>query len=273
MTPAGRRARIALLAAVALAAGVIALLAPPVRQDLTYHDFADHRVVLGLPHGLNVLSNVGFLVAGAWTLARAGRAALPGWERVAGIVFGVGLLLTGLGSAWYHAAPSNVSLVWDRLPLSALFPTVFAVVIGDRVSVAAGRALLAPLALGAVASVLWWQATDDLRAYALAQFLPILLIPLMLILLPGRRPAVPLVWGIALYAIGKLTEVTDKALFALGGLVSGHTLKHLLAAAAATMIGCWLIPSGADGPKANGASARRGRSDPSVPARRPRVQA
>ena len=246
MTPAARRARIASLAAVALAAGVIALLVPPVRQDLAYHDFADHRVVLGLPYGLNVLSNVGFLAAGAWALARVGRAALPGWERVAGIVFGVGLLLTGLGSAWYHAAPSNVSLVWDRLPLSALFPTVFAVVIGDRVSVAAGRALLAPLALGAVASVLWWQATDDLRAYGLAQFLPMLLIPLMLMLLPGRRPAAPLVWGIVLYAIGKLTEVTDRAVFALGGLVSGHTLKHLLAAAAATMIACWLIPERTD---------------------------
>jgi predicted membrane channel-forming protein YqfA (hemolysin III family) len=248
VTPAARRARIASLGAVALAAGVIALLVPPVRQDLAYHEFADRRAVLGLPYGLNVLSNVGFLAAGAWTLARVSRAALPGWERMAGIVFGVGLLLTGLGSAWYHAAPSNAALVWDRLPLSALFPTVFAVVIGDRVSSAAGRALLAPLALGAVASVLWWQATDDLRAYGLAQFLPMLLIPLMLILLPGRRPATLLVWGIALYAIGKLAEVTDHTLFALGQILSGHTLKHLLAAIAATVIAGWLIPSGAEEP-------------------------
>jgi hypothetical protein len=116
------------------------------------------------------------------------------------------------------------------------------------VSSAAGRALLAPLALGAVASVLWWQATDDLRAYGLAQFLPMLLIPLMLILLPGRRPATLLVWGIALYAIGKLAEVTDHTLFALGQILSGHTLKHLLAAIAATVIAGWLIPSGAEEP-------------------------
>jgi hypothetical protein len=80
VTPAARRARIASLVAVALAAGVIALLVPPVRQDLTYHEFADRRTVLGLPYGLNVLSNVGFLAAGAWTLARVSRAALPGWE-------------------------------------------------------------------------------------------------------------------------------------------------------------------------------------------------
>jgi len=232
--------RVGLLVAVALAALVVATLVSPIRQDLAYHDFADRRVVLGVPHGLNVLSNAGFLLAGAWSLVRVARAALPAWELGAGFVFALGLLLTGLGSAWYHAAPSNASLVWDRLPLSVLFPTVLAVVIGDRVSLAAGRALLAPLALGAVASVAWWHLTDDLRPYALAQFLPLLLIPLMLVLLPGRRPAGPLVAGIALYAAAKLAEAADGGILAANGLLSGHTLKHLLAATAAALIARWL---------------------------------
>jgi hypothetical protein len=166
---------------------------------------------------------------------------------VAGIVFAIGLVLTGLGSAWYHAAPDNTTLVWDRLPLSTLFPTVLAVVIGDRVGAAAGSALLAPLALGAVASVVWWHLTDDLRPYALAQFLPMLLIPLMLILLPGHRPASPLVGGIVLYALGKLAEAADGDMLALGGLLSGHTLKHLLAAAAAVLLTRWLVSRGDDG--------------------------
>jgi predicted membrane channel-forming protein YqfA (hemolysin III family) len=230
--------RVGVLVAIAV---VTALVVPPIRQDLAYHHFADQRAILSVPHGLNVLSNAGFLLAGTWALVRVTRAALPGWERVAALVFAVGLILTGLGSAWYHAAPGNATLVWDRLPLSALFPTVFAVVIGDRVSPAAGRALLAPLALGAVASVVWWQRTDDLRPYALAQFLPMLLIPLMLALLPGSRPAGPLVAGIALYAVGKGTELLDHGIFGLGGLVSGHTLKHLLAAAAAALIVRWLL--------------------------------
>lgn len=247
MTPApvaaaARGRRVGLLVAVALAAVVAAVLVPPIRQDLAYHDFADRRAVLGVPHGLNVLSNVGFLLAGAWSLVRVARAALPAWERGAGIAFGIGLLLTGLGSAWYHAAPSNASLVWDRLPLSALFPVVLAVAIGDRISVAAGRALLVPLALGAVASVVWWHRTDDLRPYALAQFLPMLLIPLMLVLLPGRRPAGPLVAGIALYAVGKLAETADHGVLVVSRLLSGHTLKHLLAAMAAALIVRWLAP-------------------------------
>jgi hypothetical protein len=238
----GRGWRVGLLLAVALAAGIVAAFLRPIHQDLAYHDFADRREILGVPYGLNVLSNVGFLLAGAWALGRVARAALPRWERIAGFVFAAGLVLTGLGSAWYHAAPCNATLVWDRLPLSALFPTVFAVVIGDRVGPGAGRALLAPLVAGAVASVLWWQRTDDLRAYAVAQFLPMLLIPLMLALLPGRRPAAPLLAGVVVYAAGKLAEISDGAIFGLGGMASGHTLKHLLAALAATLIVRWLAP-------------------------------
>ena len=134
-------------------------------------------------------------------IRQVARAGLERWERGAGYIFALGLVLTGLGSAWYHLAPGNATLVWDRLPLSTLFPVVFGVAIGDRVSVAAGRALLAPRALGAIASVLWWQQTDDLRAYVLAQFLPMVLIPLMLVLLPGHRPVAPLITGIALYAV------------------------------------------------------------------------
>jgi predicted membrane channel-forming protein YqfA (hemolysin III family) len=234
--------RVGLLVVVALASVVGTSLVPPLRQDLAYHAFADRRPLLGIPYGLNVLSNVGFLLAGAWTLARVSRATLPTWERTAGFVFAVGLLLTGLGSAWYHIAPGNGTLVWDRLPLSALFPTVFAVAVGDRVSPAAGRMLLAPLVLGAVGSVLWWQQTDDLRPYVVAQFLPMLLIPLMLVLLPGHRPVGPLIAGVAVYAFGKVVEVADHAVCAAGGIVSGHTLKHLLAAAAAACIVLWLAP-------------------------------
>jgi predicted membrane channel-forming protein YqfA (hemolysin III family) len=234
--------RVGLLVVVALASVVGTSLAPPLRQDLAYHAFADRRALLGIPHGLNVLSNVGFLLAGAWTLARVSRAVLPTWERTAGFVFAVGLLLTGLGSAWYHIAPSNGTLVWDRLPLSALLPTILAVAIGDRASPVAGRTLLAPLVLGAVGSVLWWRQTDDLRPYVVAQFLPMLLIPLMLALLPGRRPVGPLIAGLAVYALGRVAEVADHAVFAAGGIVSGHTLKHLLAAAAAACIVLWLVP-------------------------------
>jgi hypothetical protein len=226
-------------------AGIVAaMLAPPLRQDPAYHAFADRRVILGIPYGLNVLSNVGFLLVGAWAFVAVAQARLPRWERSAGFLFALGLLLTGLGSAWYHLAPSNVTLVWDRVPLSALFPIVFAVVIGDRISTGAGRLLFLPLAVFGVVSVVWWDLTDDLRAYAVAQFLPLVLIPLMLLLFPGRRPTRALIGGVALYALGKAFEVGDAVVLAAGGLVSGHTVKHLLAALAAGLITRWLCHDG-----------------------------
>jgi hypothetical protein len=64
----------------------------------------------------------------------------------------------------------------------------------------------------------------------------------MLALLPGRRSAAPLVAGVGVYAVGKLAEVTDRGILAFGGMLSGHTLKHLLAAAAAALIVLWLAP-------------------------------
>src|SRR5262249_26029043 len=134
-----------------------------------------------------------------------------------------------------------------RLPLAALFPLAFAVAIGDRLSSAAGRALFLPLAVAGVVSVVWWDITDDLRPYALVQFLPLALIPLMLALLPGRRPARPLLVGVAIYACAKLFEVGDRVIFAAGGMVSGHTLKHVLAAVAAGFIVAWLAPASAPG--------------------------
>jgi hypothetical protein len=244
-----RHRRIRILVGVVAAGALAAAVWPPHPQDPAYHNFVDRRVMMHIPHALNVLSNVGFLLAGAWAFLRTARSTLAGWERSAAWIFAAGLVLTGLGSAWYHWAPSNASLVWDRLPLSALFPTVLAVVIGDRVSRPAGRALLGPLALGAVASVLYWQRYDDLRPYGLAQFLPMLLIPLMLVLFPGQRPTAPLLVGVAIYALGKVAELSDGRIFALGGIVSGHTIKHVLAAAAALFIVRWMV---AGSPSATG---------------------
>ena len=242
-TTPDRRWRIGVLLAVTLAGVMVALLAPPLRQDPAYHDFADRRAFFGIPYALNVLSNVGFLVVGAWSFALVARAHLPRWERSAGFLFSLCVVLTGFGSAYYHLAPSNATLVWDRLPLSALFPLVFAVAIGDRVSPTAGRALFLPLAVAGVVSVVWWDTTDDLRPYALAQFLPLVLMPLILVLFPGRRPTRPLWIGVLLYAASKIFELGDRVVFAAGGVVSGHTVKHVLAAVAAGFIARWLVPA------------------------------
>ena len=46
--------------------------------------------------------------------------------------------------------------------------------------------------------------------------------------------------GVAIYAGSKLFEVGDAVVLAAGGIVSGHTIKHVLAAIAAAFITRWL---------------------------------
>jgi hypothetical protein len=236
-----KRARI--LLAVAAALIVAACLLPRVPQDPAYHRFADARVFLGIPNALNVLSNLPFLFLGPLgflTLARSARTSrLVPEARLGYSVFFAGVFLTGLGSAYYHWAPDNQTLVWDRLPMTLAFAGFLCALVAERVSLRWGRNLVAPLVLAGIASVLYWRATElrgagDLRPYALMQFGPIVLLPILLLLFPnpfptpGRRAG----WlpaAFVFYALAKVFEHWDAALLALGGIASGHTLKHLAA--------------------------------------------
>ena len=232
------RRAICLAAAAALSVAIVALL-DPVAQDPRYHDFADGRTRLGIPCAANVLSNLPFVVVGWIGLWRARRAASG---RLPLAVFSASVLLTGFGSGWYHLQPGSARLVWDRLPLGVSCLALLDVLIDRRLGARPARLLLAPLVLFGLGSVLWWAWGEsaghgDLRAYGLAQFFPALGI-VVLLWPPARGDAdAAAVWrALACYAAAKLAEHFDTGIFALGHVVSGHTLKHLLAATAAACL-------------------------------------
>jgi hypothetical protein len=206
------------------------LLLPPIAQDQSYHGFADARAWLGIPNFWNVVSNLPFIAIGAVGLWQFHR------DPAIVALFG-GVLLTGFGSSYYHWSPSDGTLFWDRLPITITFMAIFAAVIEERVSEHAGDILLWPLlALGLVS--LWvWRATDDLRLYGWVQFFPCLVLPLMFLLLPAKYTGTAY-WVIAAacYVVAKAAEHFDAAVYSLSGFVSGHTIKHLAAAA-----GCYAI--------------------------------
>ena len=191
-----------------------------IHQDASYHLFAD-------PAG-SLLSNLAFALAGALGLRQW--SPLNPRRRLA---FG-GCLLVALGSAWYHANPCDSSLLWDRLPMTLVFAAVFTEAVASFRSERLAECLLLPFAGVGLASVCWWHFTGDLRPYAVVQFGPMLAIPILIGL---RRPGSPSPWPwwhmLALYTLAKLLEASDVSVFGLtGGLVGGHTLKHLSAAAA-----------------------------------------
>lgn len=230
-------------AAVILAAAVCAALTfarPSIPQPLEYHQFADTRSLLGIPRAVDVLSNLPFAIVGVAGLfvtfgSRGAGFATP-WERWPYAILFAGVALTAAGSSYYHLAPDNDRLVWDRLPMAIGFMGLLTAIVAERVSVAAARVLLAPLLLVGCASVLYWHWTElhgagDLRLYLLVQFGSLIVVVLLLVLYPSRyRGTSYLIAGLAAYAAAKGLESADRPIFNLGHLVSGHTLKHLAAA-------------------------------------------
>ena len=245
-----RGARVGVLLAVTAAAAAAACLLPPIPQDPAYHRFADTRPLGGVANGWPVLSNLPFVLVGLWGLrqvltAPVGATApfLESRERWPYALFFAGVALTGLGSAYYHWEPDNARLVWDRLPMTIGFMALLAAIVAERVSVTAGTVLLPVLLLAGAGSVAYWYAGEssgagDLRPYALVQFAPAALILLMLWLFPARYShGGYLVAVMIIYGAAKLFEALDGAIFSMGHVLSGHTLKHLTAALAAW----WLL--------------------------------
>ncbi len=229
---------------VLMLASAAMLLHGPIAQLEHYHEFADGRALWGVPNAGDVFSNIGFAIVGLWGFWALRRehenpllaAGWPGYR-----VFLEAILLTALGSSFYHLAPDNSRLLWDRLPIALACAGLLAAVHAETHETTP-RWMLAALIAAAIASVLWWSVTEsfgagDLRPYLLMQGAPLLLIPLWQ-WIHGSPRADRVAFGIAilLYALAKAFELGDHTVFAALGIVSGHTIKHLLAVAAAAVL-------------------------------------
>ncbi|MEO8332396.1 MAG: ceramidase domain-containing protein [Gallionella sp.] len=222
-----------LLVAVTVGGIVATFLFEAIPQDPAYHEFADRRTFFGIPNFRDVFSNLPFVLVGAFGLGKLSRlesAAL----RSAYVVFCIGAILIGFGSAYYHYAPTTQTLVWDRLPMTVAFMALFAMIVRDRVSERLGDALLWPLVIAGAASVGYWHWTElqgrgDLRAYGVVQFLPMLLIPLMLSIYRSKGDSTPWLWGtLGFYLLAKVAEHFDAAIYDALVVLSGHSIKHVL---------------------------------------------
>jgi hypothetical protein len=236
--------RKALILAIAMAAAAWGLLAPPLAQEQAYHHFADTRALLGIANAADTVSNAAFLVVGLLGLAflwreRAAnsrmRFASPHELHAYGVFF-AGVALTSFGSAYYHLAPDDARLVWDRLPMTIAFMSLVAAVAGERIDPRWASVLLWPLVLLGIASVAYWRwsavaGTENLWPYLAVQFGSIAVVLAMALLFPSRYTRGGVIfWLAAAYGLAKLFEIYDREIFALLDGVSGHTLKHLAAA-------------------------------------------
>jgi hypothetical protein len=224
------------------------LLAGPTPQYQPYYDFADQRPMLGIPHALNVLSNLPFIVVGVLGIVfmASARSRRPGvflesFERPPYWIYFIGLILTGIGSSYFHANPCDATLTWDRAGLAITFMALFTSILAERVHIGCAW-LLAPLVLFGVGSVFYWDYTEragvgDLRLYFIAQFYPLVILPVLLIFYPSRYTrSGDLLASLLCYGLAKAVELLDKQIYTGAGFVSGHTLKHLIAGFSAGFI-------------------------------------
>lgn len=226
-----------LLAAAALLA--LALLGPFVPNPADAHGFADRRAWWGLPNALDVLSNLPFAIAGAWGLfavRRAPAGPMYAAQRAGAALFFVGLLVTAAGSSYYHLAPNDAGLAIDRAAMSVAFAGLLGLLAAARVSDRAGLALAVAMLVAGPVSVLAWFTTGNVLGWAVVQFGGMALVLLVLATGADRLATLPVrwTWVLVAYAVAKLFEVYDHAILeASGELLSGHTLKHVVAAFAA----------------------------------------
>jgi hypothetical protein len=221
-------------------------LLPPIPQAPAYHAFADRRSFFGLPNFLNAVSNFFFLIvgiAGLRFVLRRNGAGLPAAfidraERWPYAVFFAGVALVAFGSGYYHLAPGNERLFWDRLPMTLAFMSFLAAMVAERIHVGTGVRLLFPLICLGAGSLLYWLLTErqgygDLRPYVFVQFYPLTAVPLLVLLFEARYTrGGDIILVLLAYGASKMVELLDVPLFVAGRIVSGHTLKHLLAALA-----------------------------------------
>ena len=228
-----------LLLSITVALMIAVFLMDPIAQNQNYHQFSDQKTIFSIPNFWNVISNIPFIIVGLIGLISLNKIKLAGslpQLNFAYTMFFIGLLMTGVGSSYYHWNPHNASLVWDRLPMTLSFMAFFSVILGENISIKLSKRSFYPLLIIGIVSVAYWIFTEtngagDLRPYILVQFLPVILIPLILWLYPSPFIGQGYIVAVLIfYVLAKLMEHFDHEIYSFLTVISGHSIKHITAA-------------------------------------------
>jgi len=215
---------------------ILAIFLPSIQQDQNYHNFADQRALFGVNNAFDTLSNLAFIIVGILGLFNFYNNKFIKISNSFSVIlnlFFISIILTGLGSGYYHLSPNDFTLVFDRLALTLVFTFILAMLANVRISERSGFHTLAELIILAPLTVLIWNYNGNLTPYAVLQFGGIIIIVLTLLLTKAQKQSPCFASLIILYGFAKLAEFYDVEIFKLSqNLISGHTLKHLIGALA-----------------------------------------
>lgn len=243
-----RKARIYCLILLVLALLLAAAMLPPTPQSVLYHEFADQRSYWNIPNFLNVVSNLILLVVGIAGLLYLKKEATSQRHQPSSTevrLYRLVFVSTGaacLGSMYYHWEPNLISLFWDRLPIAIGFTSLLAATLVERFTTHWLNYFVVLLPIAGAMSTLYWLWSEinhagNLNFYIAAQFCSIGLILLLIAGFPSRHTHASQIYRVMFfYGLAKLAEIADQEIYQLGNIISGHTLKHVLAGFAAYFI-------------------------------------
>jgi hypothetical protein len=230
-----------LAAIIALLVAVSIYLWPklPAIDNPSYFHFVDVRPLFNIPNCIDVVSNLPFLVFGLLGLKLIFKNQnKTTFLKNTGIVLSLAIILTAFGSAYFHLTPNPDTLTWDRLPMTLAFSAILAMVIGDRTTNRFGMiSLLVLIPFGLFSVIAYQYQIITLRPYLLVQFGSIAFIVLLMITRLDKQIPNSILWSaVGLYAVAKVLELKDALIFDITGIISGHSLKHIVAALAIYVI-------------------------------------
>ena len=219
---------------------LIAIVMPPTSQSNEYHQFVDQRIYFGIPNFFNVVSNIFLLFSGLAGIIfllcpqkfLIHKAFINFSERWPYFILFLSVIMASLASAYYHLAPDNSRLVWDRIPIAIGVMTLFSIVVIERISIKIGLIALPFLILAGIGSVMYWYwseqySSGNLNYYIVVQFYSILAIIFLVKNFSSRYTSGAYFYVVIMfYAFAKIAELADYEIFSLGQVISGHSVKH-----------------------------------------------
>jgi hypothetical protein len=205
----------------------IYVLSGPMVQSQAYHNFSDGEPLFGIPNFHNVSSNLAFILFAA--LAFKDYFKSPAKYGSAWFVFFTGILLVGPGSAYYHYAPSDATLVWDRLPMTIGFMGLVSSLLIDLFNIQRKKLFLfLAITLGCY-SVCHWVIFNDLRFYMWVQLNSIIFMIYVALVYKSKVIINRYLFSaVGFYIAAKITEAKDVQIDEVVNY-SGHSIKHILA--------------------------------------------
>ena len=177
----------------------------------SYHNFVDKRKFMGVNNTMNVLSNLFFLYPAIYLLMKQNN---DKTKFLALIIFGLAIT-----SAYYHLKPNNHTIFMDMIFVISLNTLVLSYFVDENLGYLMGI-------LG-ISSVVLWNVTNDIRPYTLLQIGILIFCCFKLYETPAKDYILPVI-GVGISV--RLVEMFDSQIYKLTNkLISGHTLKHILA--------------------------------------------